>query len=224
MAATPTLTVESLFVGTGPTLVVYEAGSIPSSINIGALTPVAITLAVTGTVTTTFSGNTTTGSYDITGVASTTGLAAGQPIVAAGLQADGSGGGGLPVGSTISAISGTTVTFTNGAPGGSQPAYASTSSLSIVASDPFPLGYLAVTTSPTTGVAITDDNADGAGTGGGDNTGDGGAIQNEAGQASGDVHLSFGGFGTFDVLVAFTSDDANYSSLAAASVLTVVVS
>jgi hypothetical protein len=169
-----------------------------------------------GSVTTAFSGSTTVGSFNITGVASLAGLAIGQPLSGPGLQTD----------SFISGFGTNTVAFSNGGAAGPsgvpQPASA-TGSGTFTASDPWPLGTLGVSVSPATGVGIVDYNFDGTTNAG--NVGNGLAISNWSGMAIGGADLTFGvGAGTFEVSITFTSGDSNYATTTLTNAIAIVVS
>jgi hypothetical protein len=170
-------------------------------------------MTTSGAVTTSFSGSTAIGSFNITGVASLAGLAIGQPLSGPGLQTD----------SFISGFGTNTVAFSNGGAAGPsgvpQPASA-TGSGTFVASDPWPIGYLGVSVSPPIG--ISDNNFDG-GTDA-DHIGTGTAISNWSGMAIGGADLTFGAAGSYEVSITYTSNDPNYATTTLTNAITIDVS
>ena len=181
MTATPTISIGSLYCKAADVFWVGP-GAWPNPLSVPPGATVRLNMNAAGAVTTTFSGTTTAGSFNITGVASLAGLAIGQPLTGPGLQTD----------SFISGFGTATVAFSNGGAAGPsgvpQPASA-TGSGTFAAADPWPIGSLAVSVSPATGVNIADYNFDG-GTDP-DHIGTGLAISNYPGMAIGGVDLSF---------------------------------
>jgi hypothetical protein len=91
-----------------------------------------------------------------------------------------------------------------------------------VPGDGAPDGTLDVTVTPTTGVTLTDQNADG--TGNVSNIGTGTAAVNLSSQAEAGFRINFATAGTFTVSVAFNEADANYTNGSVPDPLTVIVS
>lgn len=188
-------------------------------------------LVTLGTASLSFTGNTAAGSFEIIGLSiPASSFEVGQAIQAAGLAADGSAGGGIPPGSYIDSVGvggANTFTITNGQPGSGnvagtpQAAYATSSALSMVANDPYPIGSLALSVSPTSGISMIDNNYDGTGDPG--HTGNGQTISNMGGYAIGGVWVTFDGTGTFDLSATFTSADPNYTDATLANFQQVVV-
>ena len=189
-------------------------GSAPASVNVPALGELVIELATSGDAGGTIMANATKGSCILTGVSSFDGLQVGQNL----------DGPPIPPNSTISLLdeTGGTLTFTNNGPGGvPQGAYA-TEYTAFATADIWPVGYLSVSVSPSVGVTVTDYNFDGSSDS--NFKGDGQGIMNYSGQAGGNVHLTFGARGTFEVSVTYNSNDPNYSTTTFPNIISVTVS
>lgn len=172
--------------------------------------------AVTGTWSTTIAGDIVQGATEITGIASTTGIAVGHQIVGDGVY--------LPLGpvATITAVGASTLTFEDlSSPAGNLvTALASGTGVSFTIQSPYPLGALAFDLSPFSGVTLADYDPDGTG---GNNTGNGTAVSNLAGQAEGGVTIGLLAAGTYSVSVSYTSRDPQYSSATIGAALSVTV-
>lgn len=149
-----------------------------------------------------FTGNIVAGQNTITNVASTAGLAIGQPLAPSALQ------NAMSNGATITGISGSTVTF-NGA------SFLTATGATFIATDPTPFGTLGFSVSPGTGITVYDINFDGT-------TrdviqGTGTLVENYAGQGVGEVFFTFASAGSFTVSASYTSSDPLYSSVSAPS-------
>jgi hypothetical protein len=167
-----------------------------------------------------FYGITTAGSTSITSVTSVTSLAVGQ------LLCDGLG---IPPNSRIASISGSTVVFGNGmfnedanAFLNSQGATESVGGQWFATFEDFPLGSLAVTVSPMTGINVADDNPDG--TGSIEHVGAGTAIGNEAFEPEGAFYVTFDSAGTFTVTATFipVAGDSNFSTATTPAIVVTV--
>ena len=91
-----------------------------------------------------------------------------------------------------------------------------------VPGDPAPGGTLAVTSTPSTGVTISDNNFDGGSDS--NHEGSGTVAENNSSQAEAGFVLSFANAGTFIVSAAYTEvGDSNYSNATIADPLTITV-
>jgi hypothetical protein len=170
-----------------------------------------------------YTGTFTEGSFTITAVPPVPGILVGDQLTnlfgSAGPQP-------LPSGTnTVVSVTSTTVTFTN-TPGGPDqgvpvPALASGTTIPFTVLDQWPLGSCQVTVTPSTGVTVTDTNADGTGNVG--HTGSGTFIVNLSNQAEGNFAVMFATAGTFSISAAYVPADANYLTATVAVPFTVVV-
>jgi hypothetical protein len=100
----------------------------------------------------------------------------------------------------------------------------STNPMFVFVSDPAPSGTLDFSVSPSTGVTITDQNADASfGTGNVNHIGDGTAVCNLLGQGEGGCWISFASAGTFVISASYTSTDVDYLDATISNPLTIVV-
>jgi hypothetical protein len=205
MALLPTFTWEQVTAGE----YFWCVGTIPPSVTLPhATVPVRFVLGTTGAAVNTFTGDILEGSNVIENVSSSAGLGPFQPLSHPLLQ-HGSMIAGVDQGPPI-----TVLMYTN------MHALGTEAGASITASDPFPLGSLAVNVSPANGTTITDYCFDDTGNPG--NEGDGQLILNYSGQAEAYFTVAFAEPGTFEVSVNFSSADTNYAD-ATSSPITVVV-
>ena len=167
-----------------------------------------------------FYGITTKGSTSITGVTGASDIAVGQLI---------DGGLGVPVGSRIVSISGSTIVFGNGEWSedldsylNTQPATSSIGGVWFGTVEDYPLGTLQVVVTPDTGVTITDWNADGTGQVISE-VSNGSAMANLSRQAEGYFGVVFASAGIFTVTVEYTAADGNFPSNQFAPTITVTV-
>jgi hypothetical protein len=179
--------------------------------------PINFQVNTTGSVALALTGTVTSGSNTISSLSSTTGLVVGQAI----------NGPGIPAYSWIASINAgaSSLVFRNGyldSTSNDLTATASGTGVALVVSDPCPIGSLLAAVTPSTGITLTDVNADGSGNIA--TIGDGTSIINLSGQAVGNFVVQFAAAGTFTIQCTFVTSDTNYSGIAVSPTITVVIS
>lgn len=131
----------------------------------------------------------------------------------------------LPTGPNfIASLTSTSLVFVNYPEPPGTPALGALQSGTAVAfmvTDPFPLGHLVFTISPSSGWTMVDVNADGSGNT--SNVGNGSFVANLTTEAEGSVGITFSVAGTYTVSAAYSPADANYLAATVPAPLTIVV-
>lgn len=169
-------------------------------------------------------GDFTEGSTDVTAIPSTSHFLVGQQIQDYDESIESMAF--LPTGPNfITALTASTLTFANypeppGSP--SLGALQSGTAVPFKVADPYPLGNLVFSISPTTGWTMIDVNADGTGSTG--NEGNGTFVANLSGQAEGSVVITFDTAGTYTINCTYepSATEVNYLAASVPTSLSVV--